>query len=98
GAIQLVLSNTVDPDAADAVLTVNYNTYKLTPVVRNDDLLTRKSPRITYDPLADQFWATWVESRNTNNVSSVKCFGVPFTMQFGDSNLIGYARINKIGR
>ena len=97
GAIQLVLSNTVDPDAADAVLTVNYNTYKLTPVVRNDDLLTRKSPRITYDPLADQFWATWVESRNTNNVSSVKCFGVPFTMQFGDSNLIGYARINNDG-
>jgi hypothetical protein len=97
GALAVTLSSVVDVDAADATFTVNYNTYSVAPVARTDNLLSRKSPRIIYDSIDDQFWATWIESRNTNNVSSVKCFGVPFTMQFGDSNLIGYARINKDG-
>lgn len=98
GALKFTLSTAVDIDAADASLTVDYQTYDVLPVDRTTDiLLSRKSPRISYDPVDDQFWATWVESRNTNNVSSVKCFGVPFTGQFGDSNMVGYALINKNG-
>lgn len=98
GALKFTLSTAVDIDAADASLTVDYQTYAVLPVDRTSDiLLSRKSPRIAYDPVDDQFWATWVESRNTNNVSSVKCFGVPFTGQFGDSNMVGYALINKNG-
>lgn len=98
GVISFTLSKPVDPDAAaDASLTLNYSIYSDTPGDLVDALLSRKSPRILYDSVDDQFWATWIESRNTNNVSSVKCFGVPFSMQFGDSNLIGYARINKNG-
>lgn len=98
GVIALTLSKAVDPTApADASLAVSYKTYSIAPADRNDALLSRKSPRILYDSVDDQFWATWIESRNINNVSSVKCFDVPFTMQFGDSNLIGYARINKDG-
>lgn len=98
GVLTFNLSKFVDPDAvADASITVDYQIYSVVPVTRNDALLSRKSPRIIYDSVDDQFWATWIESRNTNSVSSVKCFGAPFTMQFGDSNLIGYARINKDG-
>lgn len=97
GLLTFSLSKTVDVDAADTSITVDYETYSIAPVNRSDSLLSRKSPRIIYDSNGDQFWATWVESRNTNNVSSVKCFGVPFTMQFGDSNMIGYALINKNG-
>ncbi len=98
GVFTFALSNTVDPDAAaDATITVDYHIYAVAPVDRNDALLSRKSPRILYDSVDDQFWATWIESRNIDNISSVKCFGAPFSMQFGDSNLIGYARINKNG-
>ena len=98
GTLKFNLTKIVDPDAAaDATITVNYQSYSIAPISRNDFLLSRKTPRIIYDPVDDQFWAAWVESRNTNNVSSVKCFGVPFSMQFGDSNMVGYALINKGG-
>ena len=97
GALSIVLADTIPVGAAPADITVTYQTYATSPTDRTDQLLSRKSPRIGYDSVRDEFWTTWVESRNTNNVSSVTCFGVPITWQFGDSNLIGYARINKDG-
>ncbi|MEI6826208.1 MAG: putative Ig domain-containing protein [Desulfuromonadales bacterium] len=97
GALSIVLAYIIPLGAAPADLSVNYQTYATSPTDRTDQLLSRKSPRIGYDSVRDEFWTTWVESRNTNNVSSVTCFGVPITWQFGDSNLIGYARINKDG-
>lgn len=97
GALAIVLADAIPSGAAPAVLTVTYRTYATIPIDRADQLLSRKSPRIGYDSVRDEFWTTWVESRNTNNVSSVTCFGVPIMWQFGDSNLIGYARINKDG-
>lgn len=97
GALTIKLADTIPSGAEPAVLTVTYKSYSTSPIDRADQLLSRKSPRIGYDSVRDEFWTTWVESRNTNNVSSVTCFGVPITWQFGDSNLIGYARINKDG-
>lgn len=98
GLLSIILADTIPAGATPANLTVTYKTYATAPVDRSEDqLLSRKSPRIGYDSVRDEFWTTWVESRNTNNVSSVTCFGVPVTWQFGDSNLIGYARINNDG-
>ncbi|NJD38120.1 MAG: choice-of-anchor D domain-containing protein [Geobacter sp.] len=87
-----------DRAEADATLTIKYKRYDATPVSRSDKLLSRKSPRISYDPVNDIFWATWVESRDTNNSSNVICLGAQFKWSFGDNNFIGYAKIKKDGK
>jgi len=83
----------VAPTDADVTLNVTYALYDTSPINRSDTLLTRKSPHISFDQVRKEFWITWVESRNTNNVSSVRCFGVPVSWQFGDANLLGYLRL-----
>lgn len=91
GKVTINLSSVTNVAPAD--ITVSYSTTSYAPATRTDTLLSRKSPRISYDPVRKEFWIVWVESRNTNNVSSVRCFGAPITWQFGDSNLVGYLRL-----
>ena len=97
GQLSVALIAFVAAGAPDATFTITYNTYLNAISDRTDSLLSRKSPRVSYDPNRDEFWTTWVESRNVNNISSVSCFGQPVTWQYGDANYIGYARIKGDG-
>jgi hypothetical protein len=57
----------------------------------NDQLLSRKSPKVVYDPVRDLFWITYIESRDTLNRISELCFGfVPVAWEFGDNSFVGY--------
>lgn len=97
GTIRIGLNSVVASGAPDATITITYDVYSGATTERADGLLSRKSPRISYDLNRDEFWVAWVESRNINNISSVNCFGMPVTWQYGDSNYIGYARIKGDG-
>jgi hypothetical protein len=57
----------------------------------NDHLLSRKSPKVVYDPVRDLFWITYIESRDTLNRISELCFGfVPVAWNFGVNSFVGY--------
>jgi hypothetical protein len=73
----------------------DWQSYLIAPINRKDVLLSRKSPKITYDSPRDQFWVAWNESRNIINSASVLCFGAaPFTWDFGDSTFAGFMKLN----
>ena len=57
-------------------LHVIYEAYSPVPGNRNDNLLSRKSPKIVFDSVRDEFWLGWVESRDINNMFSTECWGV----------------------
>ncbi|GAM07839.1 hypothetical protein OR1_00108 [Geobacter sp. OR-1] len=74
---------------------VQWSSYTLNPADSGDALLSRKSPKITYDGPRDKFWVTWNESRNTTNFASVLCFGaVPVTWTYGDTTFAGLMKLN----
>lgn len=78
----------------DYPLDVYYDSFSSTPGDHGDQLLSRKSPKIVYDPVRDEFWFGWIESRDVNSLFSTECWGVPFTWVAGDSSFAGYLRLN----
>lgn len=90
GKLDVTLINEVDTGATSR-FNITYNRLSGTTTAMTETLLSRKSPRINYDGVKDQFAITWVESRNVNTYASVLCFGVaPFTWVTGDSTFLGY--------
>jgi hypothetical protein len=87
----------VAPPAATPV-TVDYSYFTSFPPSTSsagDNLLSRKSPKISYDPVRDRFWVLWTESRNQLNMISELCFGfVPVSWQFGDTSFPGYVMLD----
>jgi hypothetical protein len=77
--------------------TVTYDRFTGQGQDHGDRLLSRKSPRISYDQIRQEFWVSWLESRTRSSFASVMCFGAPFTFEFGDADFIGYARVDKDG-
>ncbi len=63
-----------------------------------DTLLSRKLPRISYDPGRDRFWVVWNESRSTLQRISEICFGLAIaTWDFGDnSSFPGYVMLDGV--
>lgn len=90
GNLEITLINEVDTGATGS-FTVTYNILTGTKSDMADSLLSRKSPKVIYDAVKDQFTLTWVESRNVNTYASVLCFDVaPFAWVTGDSTFLGY--------
>ncbi|MDD2852565.1 MAG: putative Ig domain-containing protein [Desulfuromonadaceae bacterium] len=77
----------------NAVLDAYYDVYDQNPGAANEKLLSRKSPRINYDSVRDEFWFGWIESRSINNLFSTLCWGVPVTWSAGDNGFAGYLRL-----
>ena len=74
---------------------VEWNSFFTTAVAAGDKLLSRKSPKISYDLPRDQFWVTWNESRDTINFASVLCFGAaPITWTYGDTTFAGLMKLS----
>ena len=91
GNLAVTLNNEV-PTPMTAIFTVSYQYTTTDPIDRGDKLLSRKTPKITYDASGrDQFMITWVESRDMINYASQACFGVvPVTWEFGDGSYGAY--------
>ncbi len=85
---------TIKSLSRDLFLDVNYNYYLKNTVSANDKLLSRKSPKITYDPVRDVFWIGWIESRDVGRLFSMLCHGFPFTWESGDPNAVGYIKLD----
>jgi len=87
-----------DAPSDGATIFVTYYYYSSWPPGTqfiNDQLLSRKSPKVVYDPSRDLFWISYVESRDTLNRLSELCFGfAPVSWEFGDNSFIGYVRLN----
>lgn len=90
---QVVVNWTNAAGNHDYPLDVYYDAYLTTPGDHGDKLLSRKSPKIAYDSVRDEFWLGWIESRDTNNIFSTQCWGVPVTWLDGDSSFAGYLRL-----
>lgn len=90
GSFSIGLQNVTDGQEVRA----NYSYYTSFPPSTSsvgDNLLSRKSPKIAYDPVKDSFWVVWNESRNILNRVSELCFGfVPVAWEFGDTSFPGY--------
>ena len=72
-----------------------YTSFPPSTTTIGDSLTMRQKPKIVYDKTNDRFWIVWIEKRNTLQNISELCFGfVPVNWQFGDSNFIGYVRLN----
>ncbi len=84
--------------AVGANVTVDYSYFTSFPSSTSsvgDNLLSRKSPKISYDPVRDRFWVVWTESRSTLNRQSELCFGfVPVSWLFGDTSFPGYVMLD----
>ncbi len=94
GSLSIFLINEVDTGTT-ATFTVNYSRYRGDLIDRaGEGLLSRKSPKISYDPVRDEFWLAWIESRNINSSFSTLCYGLPVTWTVGDNNFVGYLRLN----
>jgi hypothetical protein len=91
GNLDLTLANGVQLGTT-AVLTVNYSSFT-GDLVDTSKLLSRKSPKISYDSARDEFWLAWIESRDVNNIFSTTCWGLPITWRAGDSTFAGYLRL-----
>lgn len=79
----------------DVFLDATYQYYDTTGTSsRGDKLLSRKSPRISYDSIRDEFWVAWIESRDLIGFSFARCWGIPVGGEFGDSSFIGYSRLD----
>lgn len=91
GLVTVSPESRINPVAGTKLeLDAEYEYYSPGYGERGDELKSRKSPRISYDPINDQFWVAWIESRSKTAFSSVRCLGVPFTGEFGDSSFIGF--------
>ncbi|MCL5022304.1 MAG: choice-of-anchor D domain-containing protein [Nitrospirae bacterium] len=79
-------------------VTYSYYTYvfNFPPTnLTNDRLLSRKSPGIAYDPVRDEFWIVWNESRTILNRISEVCFDIQvFDWSFGDTVFPGYVALD----
>lgn len=61
----------------------------------NDQLRSRRTPKVVYDPINDLFLIAWIESRDIVQASSQICFGLMNPIWFyGDSSFPGYVKIN----
>ena len=90
GKLDVTLINEVDTGAT-ATFTVTYNRLGKTAINATDTLQSRKSPKVSYDSVKEQFALTWVESRNVTSYASTLCFGIaPVTWRTGDSTFLGY--------
>jgi len=81
-------------------ITVDYTYFSSFPpgkVDVLDHLVTRQMPKIAYDPIGDQFWIVWKETRNVLHRLSELCFpttvGYIAEWQFDDTDFIGYVRL-----
>ncbi len=77
----------------DVWLDASFDAYVNGHVPNNETLLSRKSPKIQYDSVRDEFWFAWIESRSVNSVFSEQCWGVPIIWTVGDNNFPGYLRL-----
>lgn len=59
-------------------LEANYSVYKRIPQSIGDVLQSRTGAKVNFDPVNDEFWIGWSESRDVNNIYSVYCFGATF--------------------
>ncbi|MEW6417183.1 MAG: choice-of-anchor D domain-containing protein [Nitrospirota bacterium] len=92
-----VTFGTGPPPLAMITATYTYNLliYTFPEISAGDDLLSRKLPKISYDPVRDMFWIVWIESRNTLNRISQICFGLEVhNWQFGDNSFPGYVMLD----
>jgi hypothetical protein len=68
-----------------------------TEVDVHDTVKSRQVPRIAYDPIGDQFWIVWKETRSVLHRFSQLCFpervGYIADWNFDDSDFIGYVRL-----
>lgn len=77
--------------------TVTYSTY--TRPNTSDYLYSRKMPKIVYDPVRDNFWLAWSESRSKINsfnelyFPGISAANAVISWEFGDTTFPGYAVI-----
>jgi hypothetical protein len=94
----LSLTFSVAPLSGDMIsVDYTYTAYSYTwaLVNVNDALLSRKSPKVSYDPVRDRFWIVWNESRDRQNRVSELCFGFAATSwEFGDTSFSGYVMLD----
>ena len=78
-----------------ATYTYNLISYSFNEVSVNDSLLSRKLPKISYDPVRDRFGIVWNESRDTLNRVSDVCFRLAvFDWEIGDTSSPGYVMLD----
>lgn len=88
--------------AANVQVTASYSYFDTTITTstltnQNDSLLSRKGPKVAYDPVRDQFWLAWVESRGRLNSLNELFFpgarnaNAVISWVFGDNSFPGYA-------
>jgi Abnormal spindle-like microcephaly-assoc'd, ASPM-SPD-2-Hydin len=94
GIGSLTVTFTNPPDVGTPI-TVDYFSIPFDiPTATGDKLLSRKQPKITYDPNRDRFWVVWTESRDKVNSYSDRCFDVlPINFSFGDGVYAGYVML-----
>ena len=98
GAVSITF--TVAP-AANVQIAASYSyldtTFTNSVTNQNDSLLSRKGPKIAYDPVRDRFWLAWVESRSRINSIDELFFQGPrnanaiIDWHFGDNSFPAYA-------
>ncbi|MFQ5901464.1 MAG: choice-of-anchor D domain-containing protein, partial [Thermodesulfobacteriota bacterium] len=95
----IIITFTTAP-ATGAVIEASYDYFTSFPPSTasiGDSLLSRKSPKIIYDPVRDRFWIVWMEARDIMNRTSNLCFGfIPVAWWFdsGDSSFPGYVMLD----
>lgn len=76
---------------------VSYSSY--TRPNTTDYILSRRMPKIVYDPIRDNFWLAWIESRGNNNSFNELYFpgssgaNAVIAWEYGDNSFPGYAVI-----
>lgn len=95
----IALTFDVAPPAGQQItVSYVYFTYSVSPGTSTvaDRLLSRKSPKITYDSTRQRFWIVWTESRDTSARVSENCFGFEkVDWLTGDTNFTGYVMLNE---
>lgn len=92
GNLSIVLINEVDTGTT-AVFNVNYSRLS-GDLVDVSKLISRKTPKVSYDSARDEFWLAWIESRDINNIFSTTCWGKPINWWVENGSFAGYLRLN----
>jgi len=95
----LKITLTIAPISWD-IIYARYHYYEdfTTRPIDDDSLISRQAPKITYNMANDEFLIVWKETRSILHRVSEICFvdtvGYITGWEFGDSDFIGYVRIN----
>lgn len=91
---------TLNSPPASGTVYVKYNYFNefSTRVIDNDGLISRQKPKIAYNKANDEFWVVWKETRSILHRLSEVCFEKSADYltgwEFGDSDFIGYVRLD----